>query len=366
MKNASFVFIILLTLYICGCVENHKAKARELWQEGRVALAEDDFNRAAGLFMRAVDYDPSNVRVHMSLQDEMLRKHQEQLAKQTYYQLYSKNRNKTWAVFLYLRVADDLDSSEKRKIFEKAKAKDPLCGWIYYGLACLEFKENNFDKARTNLEKALISSNEIPEAYIELGRIYGNEKQIAKAEACFKTALDMDPFFDEAYFYSGNIELIKGNFEEAEELYKKAYSLDKRDAKYGNAIAKIAFLQKKYDEAERILSRLVEEDPSDSRYLISLARVAFMTKNFDRAEDFLAKAFELQRYIDEIQILKIALAISRDDRQRAYAEFYIAEKFNPKSEKLKKLKEIYEKTDEVGQNEKSQLRNIIMKEYLKI
>ena len=354
---------LFVILSLCGCIKSQKEHAAELWREGRLAMSRNDTDRAAVLFRESAEIDPSNVNVHISIQDEMFRKNQEQLAVQTYSELYRKNLNQPWALFLYLRATEP--ENEKQLIVDALK-KHSQSGWLYYRLACLERDENNLAEAEKLFTKALVTDDFIPQGYVELGRIYAGRKDIANAESCFLAAVQLDPLYPEGYFYLGNISLIKGNIDDADDNYSKALKLDSRDDRFGNASAKIDFLRKDYDVALNKLEVLSKKNPRNSRYLISIARIYFMTGDSESALKYLDAAKELNCAREELHLLKVLLYISNNDAKSAEAEFYIAEKFTPNSKKLKDLRELYAKSLKNDSKAAEKMKMTIMEEYLKI
>ncbi len=363
MRKLVTAIAIIAAALSAGCIDNQRSKSRDLWNEGRTAMAEGRAKTALKLFMEAAEIDPSNIGAQISIQDELFRKGQNSLAIQMYSSLYRENRGRPWAVFLYIRATNPKNG---RQALEEAVAGHPECGWLHYGLGRLEAKDGNAEKAKALFEKAIVSDDDIPQAYVELGRLFGAERRLKTAEECFKASVRLDPLYSEGYFYCGNSALIRGDYAGAESLYRKAYSLNRRDDRYGNAIGKIFFLKKDYGRAGKIFAGLLESNKRNSRYMLSMARTEFMAGNLDEAEKWIDRAFDMKQHTEEALRLKILLDAARNDPDKIEADLFIAEKFTPESPWLKRAREESRKAVAAGERTSESMRKTIMEEYGRI
>jgi Tfp pilus assembly protein PilF len=103
-------------------------------------------------------------------------------------------------------------------------------------LAIIYIYQNELDRAREWLQKALNSDQEFAPALTNLGSIYKNEGKKEKAKELYQRAIEIDPDYGPAYNNLGVIYREEKNYTESISYLKKAnklrsYSIDTKKEK---------------------------------------------------------------------------------------------------------------------------------------
>lgn len=125
-----------------------------------------------------------------------------------------------------LRVAYALlgQDDAARAAYTQALQVDPQYEEAYYNIAKLE-EEGNPLKAIELFEKAIRIDPEYSLGHQELGKLYQQRGDLARAEHHFRQSLDADPTDYWSYMFLANLLSVKGEKEEAEATYRLVTSL---------------------------------------------------------------------------------------------------------------------------------------------
>jgi Flp pilus assembly protein TadD len=86
-------------------------------------------------------------------------------------------------------------------------------------------RQEQFDKARLNLQALIDQHPRLPGPYINLGIIQLNEDKPAEAQASFTTAIELKPDSLPAHNQLGVALRMQGKFQQAEQTYRTALQL---------------------------------------------------------------------------------------------------------------------------------------------
>ncbi|HYO82365.1 MAG TPA: tetratricopeptide repeat protein [Bryobacteraceae bacterium] len=119
---------------------------------------------------------------------------------------------------------------------ESKRNKQAAESWFRQGLQCE--KNGATNEAITAYESAIAVDPGSAGALVNLGTIYFNARQYAKAEKCYKQALEADAEYALAHFNIANLYDERGDYERALDHYRKAIDLQPgyADAHYNLAL----------------------------------------------------------------------------------------------------------------------------------
>ena len=212
------------------------------------------------------------------------------------YHLYLKGR-----YFWYVRKGEAL--KEAIGFFEQAAEVDPSYGLAYVGLAdsynilgVWGFLPPRaaFSRARTYVERALASSENLAEAHASVGYIRGwHDWDWDAAELEFKRALQLKPDYVEGLCWYGSLLSYLGRHEEAAAITRQAVDLDPLSP-YARATRGLTLrCARRFDEATAELQKAIDCDPNDIFALILLGSVLSERAKHGEAEACLRRALSL-------------------------------------------------------------------------
>lgn len=273
--------------------------------------------------------------------------------------IYYFNRgNNTYDLALLMRKEDGKDELAK-KYYEEAHADydraielQPNDSRFYHskGLAFEGTnREENFDDAIENFQKAIELDETFFGARVHLGNMYHKNNEFQKALQCYSTflanysthedvyvsrglvyqdmgnhqfaimdfdsAIKMNDTYSDAYYHRGVSKLKSRNYTDAIDDLTKAMETKTKD-NYGiyDALGCCYQALKDYDQAFRYMDEAISKDGSNVQFLMNRAQCHF----------------ELQQYTESIQDLERALAVDEHDPKILYKlglSYYAFDKF---------------------------------------
>ncbi len=167
------------------------------------------------------------------------------------------------------RLFSEGSLSEAKEIL-LALESNAVRGEIFLMLGKIFGEENNFQKAKEYLEKAIRVNSRNPENFSALGILYYKNNNIETAKFYFNEALFLDPADFETNFNLGILARNEGNFKKAIDYFEKA---EKKNP--GNFILKynLGFCYHKLGEnekAKKYLAGAIELNPenAEARFLL--------------------------------------------------------------------------------------------------
>ena len=195
---------------------------------------------------------------------------------------------------------------EARPWFEKAIAADPThAAPAYNNLAVLLFTEGKekgdvtlYDKAISNLRRALAIDSESMPAYAQLALIYmtkaGYDKnKLQLAELVCKAARETNPNFAPIYNTAGVIKLRKKNVTGALKDFDKAIDLDPNFVEAHLNIGAIGLSSRQYERAQKSFEAVLKVQPNNFDATIGLGVALRGQRKFPEAEASYKKAQQL-------------------------------------------------------------------------
>jgi superkiller protein 3 len=231
--------------------------------------------------------------------------------------IYQTKKDYDKAIAAFLKADNDYEKSEKYGVYlglaqcyeaknkyaEAASYYDNAASIkktyaVYYNSGRLYRLQNNFDKAITNLNKALeIEPNNI-NAYKDLDLCYTAQKKYEDAIKVEKKMAEIQPAGADIFNAIGYSYLCLKDTVNALDYYKKALTVDPNYAKSLLSIANIYFTKKEWDNAIEYFEKLLKVNPQpEIKTNIAYACynkgvAAFNAKNYDEAVKYYLKAVE--------------------------------------------------------------------------
>ena len=133
-----------------------------LSRQAKKWVEEERYDRALQIYGKLKQTDPENTQYHRGYQNCLIALDKEDRAIRIYRHRLRARPDKAQNWYLLGRM---LDSSEKRRYFEKAIETDPQYPWGYYGLAVYWGEEEHYRRAVRLLRKAFDLGLDEPFAY---------------------------------------------------------------------------------------------------------------------------------------------------------------------------------------------------------
>ncbi|MDL0433104.1 type IV pilus biogenesis/stability protein PilW [Marinobacter sp. TBZ242] len=155
----------------------------------------------------------------------------------------------------------------------------------YVQLATAYIGQDNIERARHHLDRALELSPEHPGALAAMGLVYRSEGEPELAERSFKDALDNDPGYTRGRVYYGAFLYGQRRFEEARDQFLAA----SRDTEYGERASvffNLGLAEERVGDLEGAITayrRAVELSRGDARSLLALSRTLVESGNYQAA-----------------------------------------------------------------------------------
>jgi tetratricopeptide (TPR) repeat protein len=210
---------------------------------------------------------------------------------------------------------------ESRKYVEQVLSKNPDYLDALALLANLDLIEGDFDKALTNIDRAISLNQKSDKYYTIKGRILAAQQKWQESEELFKKAIELAPenFInyksllnlyeqkkDKAAFqkqldlmiekFPGNMQLYvilagfhqkRNEFDKARDALLKALEIQPDSIQLHLLLAKFYKKQGQKEETARILNQTVENFPENIQAKVALAEFMFDTRQFDKARELM-------------------------------------------------------------------------------
>ncbi|MES0489867.1 MAG: tetratricopeptide repeat protein [Leptospirales bacterium] len=206
--NLKLSVIILVALFASSCVERNDVD--QIGQEGMELFNNGDVQAALLKFEAILEMDDTIAEAHLRKADclDLMNRYEESIASYT-----------------------------------RAIELDPLYKEAFYNRALTYTGIRSNKKAINDYKSAIKSDPENTQEldskfiYVNLGVLYGKEKQLYKAIESFSRAIELDLIYTDAYYNRGYAHELKGDHKKAIEDFNKALELDPGNQDFINAIS---------------------------------------------------------------------------------------------------------------------------------
>ena len=122
------------------------------------------------------------------------------------------------------------------------------------------------DKAIGEYIAAQEANAERPEAHLNLGGLYVERGQFAKAELAYRTALKLEPRFIQGYVNLADLYRLQGRDDAGERLLRQALAIASHSAEVYHALGLLLVRQQRLDAAIEALGKAAQQNPANPRY----------------------------------------------------------------------------------------------------
>ncbi|PXX91687.1 type IV pilus biogenesis/stability protein PilW [Marinobacter vulgaris] len=195
----------------------------------------------------------------------------------------------------------------------------------YVQLATAYIGQDNIDRARSHLDRALELAPENPGALAAQGLVYQSEGEPELAERAFKDALDSDPDYTRGRVYYGAFLYGQRRFEEARDQFLAA-SRDTGYPERASVFFNLGLTEERVgdlDGAVTAYRRAVELSRGDARSLLALSRTLVESGEYQAAARHYSRLITLMqrnrnlRHSPESLYTGIRIARQLGDRDQA-------------------------------------------------
>ncbi len=186
-----------------------------------------------------------------------------------------------------------------KNTLKKAIVFNPKYTQTYINLAqvakieSLENANNKFKKEQERyLKQALKCNPNDKRIYLELGNIELEEKNYEKALKYFNTALVYDDEYYEAYLGIAIVYIESGNMQKALLALRNAGALNSKSDEISFYLAKMCILDEKFDEAKEYLEDAISK-AENSDYYLELGKIYYAKNDYSKASQMFLKAQSL-------------------------------------------------------------------------
>jgi tetratricopeptide (TPR) repeat protein len=148
--------------------------------------------------------------------------------------------------------------SDATAIFERYTGRRPDNAWGHYMLGLSAWKSGNLARAESAFEHALRIDPHHVKSYVNLSRVFVEQKRDGDALNLLTRAAEIDPSSNEVYRLLGRTYHAHGKTDDAVEAYRRAIELNELDAWSMNNLGLLFLEQQRADEALPLLVKAVE------------------------------------------------------------------------------------------------------------
>ena len=185
--------------------------------------------------------------------------------------------------------------------FQKALWHNPNFAAAYNGLGYVYTMQRQFKKALKAQQKAIEFKPHMAAAHVGLGLIWlkqaeisGSDEDYVRALTAYRKALELKPDFPEALLNLGSIAFKLSRFEQAATAYEQLLSLQPDRTRVRRILANIYFREGKFRQARRHYQETLKKDPDFAEAHYFLGIIALQEHSLDEAVERLSTAVEVQ------------------------------------------------------------------------
>jgi tetratricopeptide (TPR) repeat protein len=222
------------------------------------------------------------------------------------------------------------DPDEKIALMTKIIELNPKPGYYYIHRAMAYLDKQEYQKAVTDLDKAIASLTNSFIAYNLRGLAYDGLDKQSKALADFSQAVSINPGYAEAYCNRGLVYFENKDYDKALKDYERALSLNPNLAKaYSNRGSLFAF-QGKLDQALEDYNKAISLDPKLLEAYLNRGNLYVRQKKYDLALADFSNALPLNWRNADTYNGRGEAFLARNDPISAIQDFNQAILLNPK------------------------------------
>lgn len=200
---------------------------------------------------------------------------------------------------------------EAKAALEALVAKSPENAEAIHVQGIMAYQARNYEDALKYMQRSIEIS---PKAsfYSNLGNIYTDLRQFAKAKAAYQNALRQDPNMAAVYGNLGNMYRAQQQPEQAVFHYQKGLRIDPKNAEIYLHMASLFFDLKRYPQAVTQYEKVLEIAPKRLEALNNLGSIYHQQGQTEKAIQYYERALELAP--DFVAVLFNLANLKRENR----------------------------------------------------
>lgn len=189
---------------------------------------------------------------------------------------------------------------------------------VWYDLAQIEYRQNQFTEAEDNIMHALELADDVENNYLA-GLIYENLNNKPKAFDYFIKAEKLDDKHYKTKLKLADFYSRQGNFTEAETRYKRLIEQDKDNFAVHNNYAEMLYRQKRLSEALDEYRAAILINPKSAEACNNLGAILKDTGDYDEALGLFFSALTYSPNMEaiSINICETLVLLARNDKEKA-------------------------------------------------
>lgn len=222
------------------------------------ALAEGKADSALFYFVKALQYNPKNIKVLERIAEIHSHSNHPELALKVYKDILAIDSQHTIAnEYVGLNLLENGRNNKAEEHLNIAVGKNNTSWKAHNGLGIIADLQHDTEKAITHYEEALAIEPSSPMLLNNLGYSYYLAGDVNKAKVLFNQALNFDNKYKRAIQNLALIYIKSGNFTHAAALFNRIMPVHDTF----NNIGYLAMLNGQYDAADEYLNRAIDECP---------------------------------------------------------------------------------------------------------
>ncbi|RCK80895.1 MAG: TPR domain protein [Candidatus Ozemobacter sibiricus] len=215
---------------------------------------------------------------------------------------------------LHRELAQSLCQRAVDRMPDNASFRDSL-GWA-------AFKNQQYEKAETELRKSIELNPDAYEPYYHLGTLYYVTRKYELAIANYEKALQIKPDAPETLNnFAYLLAELDRDIDKALAMATKAVKLEPANASYLDTLGWVYYRLGRYDEAQRYLQKALQLTPEVGEILVHLGKVFLEQGKFGQALDYIKQAHRVDPRLDNIE-QDLYLAITLKAQYGALEEYH--------------------------------------------
>src|SRR5215472_17273310 len=201
--------------------------------------------------------------------------------------------------------------------FEQVTASKPNDPVAYYNLGTLYLERNEPARARRYLEQAVKLRPGYAEAWNNLGMVSAQEGHEDKAIEDFKKSLLLRPDYTTALVNLGNLLRHKGDFEEAQKLFERALEAAPNSPDANYSMGMLYARQNQLTAAAKYLARAAELRPDSPEILNNLGVLLVRQGQYPEARERFETSIHIAPNSDQAYLNLAKLYVLLNEREQA-------------------------------------------------
>jgi tetratricopeptide (TPR) repeat protein len=302
-------WFLMLAMVATGCPSSNQGSAKQHRERGAALVEKQQFREALTEYEEAVKLDPKDDEAYYQMALVYFRQgtpHDVELAHMALQKVVKINSSRVDArvqlAQLYF-LAGQADQAGQQA--DAILAINPVHADAHLIKGLSLVAEGRTQNGIAELRKAIELDPQKPTGYIELARVYAQQRNFTDAEALLRESLQRNPQSSDSRILLGDVLAAAGKETEAAKEYQRGLEADRNNGTLYMRLAALHHKAHRTDEAERWYRQWIDAQPKIAEAHVALARFYFATGKWKQAESSYKDAKEIDpssRFVREALI----------------------------------------------------------------